>query len=549
MYIKKLQLQNFKRFTDLTIDLTPDSPNEQVPKLVLLIGANGSGKSSIFDGFELANNFFKHNWSTGASGSVVYSYTIDYYNKKDYNYNINFDFSQNKYFYTNIDQHNQTLTVNTNISELPKNGFYGRTAFTYIPQVNITHIGGDITDITLDEDRASAYFLEDKERFNNDVSRNIGEIINNIFTNPELAGQISKDLITKINESLSRIFYKNEEITKLKFVNVDTPRDGNPLRFWFKKGESNIDYNRLSAGEKMVFVFLYNLYVRTKHFNDTIYFFDELDLHLNTSLQYDLLKEVTEYWIPDNSQIWVASHSLGFIEYAMNNEDSVVIDFDNLNFDEEQTLKPKQKDIDVYDIAIPKATLSTILKGKKIIFCENTDDEYYNNSGLTDTLFIGSKDKFEVLARCKKEHFGIVDRDYMEDSEFDIIKKTYPNLFILSYYTFENYLYHPENIWEIDSNFDVKSYKQQILEAKNKALLDIEINSARKTIPIVKEISTKIREKTAQKIKEDLCSEDFETYYKYFNMKTYFSNKPNISKEKLSQTTWFKNQIQNIINS
>jgi AAA15 family ATPase/GTPase len=49
MFIKKLQLKNFKRFSDLTIDL---EASEETPKLVLLIGANGSGKSCVFDAFE-----------------------------------------------------------------------------------------------------------------------------------------------------------------------------------------------------------------------------------------------------------------------------------------------------------------------------------------------------------------------------------------------------------------------------------------------------------------------------------------------------------------
>lgn len=49
MHITKLELKNFKRFTDLTLDL---SALPQPPKLVLLIGANGSGKSSVFDAFE-----------------------------------------------------------------------------------------------------------------------------------------------------------------------------------------------------------------------------------------------------------------------------------------------------------------------------------------------------------------------------------------------------------------------------------------------------------------------------------------------------------------
>ncbi len=51
MFINKLQLKNFKRFTDLTVDRAAQQ-NQNPPKLVLLIGANGSGKSCIFDAFE-----------------------------------------------------------------------------------------------------------------------------------------------------------------------------------------------------------------------------------------------------------------------------------------------------------------------------------------------------------------------------------------------------------------------------------------------------------------------------------------------------------------
>ena len=50
MRITKVELKNFKRFTDLTIDgIPPDA------KLVLLIGSNGAGKSSVFDAFESMN--------------------------------------------------------------------------------------------------------------------------------------------------------------------------------------------------------------------------------------------------------------------------------------------------------------------------------------------------------------------------------------------------------------------------------------------------------------------------------------------------------------
>ena len=50
MRVKKVVLKNFKRFTDLVISDIPESS-----KLVLLIGSNGSGKSSLFDAFDWLN--------------------------------------------------------------------------------------------------------------------------------------------------------------------------------------------------------------------------------------------------------------------------------------------------------------------------------------------------------------------------------------------------------------------------------------------------------------------------------------------------------------
>ena len=47
MRVQTLHLLDFKRFHDLTIDLTQRST-----KVVAIVGPNGSGKSSVFDGFE-----------------------------------------------------------------------------------------------------------------------------------------------------------------------------------------------------------------------------------------------------------------------------------------------------------------------------------------------------------------------------------------------------------------------------------------------------------------------------------------------------------------
>ena len=56
MNLTRLRIENFKRFTDLTIDL---SSFAGAPKLVLLIGANGSGKSNAVGLQARANDEFR----------------------------------------------------------------------------------------------------------------------------------------------------------------------------------------------------------------------------------------------------------------------------------------------------------------------------------------------------------------------------------------------------------------------------------------------------------------------------------------------------------
>ncbi|PGH38797.1 MAG: chromosome segregation protein SMC, partial [Candidatus Nephrothrix sp. EaCA] len=60
MRITSIQLTNFKRFTDLIIKDIPTAS-----KLVLLIGSNGSGKSSLFDAFEYINRAIKREALSG----------------------------------------------------------------------------------------------------------------------------------------------------------------------------------------------------------------------------------------------------------------------------------------------------------------------------------------------------------------------------------------------------------------------------------------------------------------------------------------------------
>src|ERR1700733_5153867 len=203
-----------------------------------------------------------------------------------------------------------------------------------------------------------------------------------------------------------------------------------------------------------------------------------MDTHLNTALQSRLLEEIISRWIPDNAQLWTASHALEFIDYARNNQNASIIDFDLLNFDIKKELLPLSKDkLEVYEIAIPKSTIASILKGYKLVVVENQNDQYFNAAlGQDGYLFLPANNNREVFLTVKsdKDKLGLRDRDYLRDDEIKKIKSKLPNQKILNLYTFENYIYHPSNIAELNINdYNQQEYISEITRQKNEKLLSI----------------------------------------------------------------------------
>lgn len=541
MRIKSLQLKTFKRFTDLILQDIPENT-----KLVLLIGSNGSGKSSVFDAFEAANSkaFFEDN--------------EEYYRKnKESNWTLNIDFYNGSFIKISEGEGNyQSVTAKT---------FYGRSAVRYLSNLTKTTLGTGIN-IAEDADRPKFYNLADK-RFENDIDLIMEDIIKRVFGrfNGKDAGQIDEVKLFKerINAALKNIFITSAE-NMLSLESITPPADGNPIQIIFLKGLSEFHYDLLSAGEKEVINLLFNFYTRTKVFNDTIYFIDEMDSHLNTLLQYNLLKEITENWIPDNCQLWTASHSLGFIDYANDTENAAIIDFDDFNFDIPQIIEPKEKNnFEVFEIAVGKAFIDKVVQGRKIIFSENTDAILYNNLNIDNVLFFVANDKTDVFHKAKNHnHFGIIDRDYLSEDEIQQIKISYPFFFILPYYSIENLLYHPDNLKEYysltNTTFSIEDYKSELTKIKNseKDYLLTGILQARSGYPFFKENENsrelKVFRENSRGVVDLLKSDDFETFYKVFPAKdhgTTLKERQNLSKVELAKTTWFKTQVEQLINN
>ena len=527
MHISYIELKNFKRFTDLTIDL---SKLEQLPKLVLLIGANGSGKSSVFDGF---------NFITGH-----YSFPNFKYYSKSKGENPD-DFS---------------ITIKTDKGDFstyedpkpPDKSFYGRSSLRQMP-ILTKKSSQDYFNLLEDTDRPRLY-IERDNRFENDINILGQQIFDEVFNGNDFdARRLKEQYLQPINESLFRIF-GSLEAPLLELIALKPPLGGKEADVRFKKGVSEIHYNLLSSGEKGVINILLNLFVRRDTYQDTVYFIDELDIHLNTRLQYNLLQEITEHWIPDNCQLWTASHSYGFIDCARKAEHAAIIDFDSLDFDVTQLLLPEPKDsLDVFDVAVPKESIFKLFDNKQIILCENQNDEFYNLLALDDKLFVGIKNKNDVFLYVKRDprYFGLIDRDYLTNAEIKKAQKKYDKLRILGYYCFENYVYHPDNIAELNTAFDKQAYINEIVTQKNAQKLKLisKIDKIRDSYTILR-AEDKIRSDNFDTIIEALESNDLETFFPFFSMKNF--NKKSIEsynwkKEQLVSTSWFKRKIEEVL--
>ncbi len=541
MKIKKIKLFNFKRFTQLSVEEIPENA-----KLVLLIGSNGSGKSSVFDAFD---------WL--CKGSIkpkpygVDEDSLNYYRKSK-------EFASTAEIFLDkgesIVKHDWHLKTNR---EAVKK-FIGRSSIRIVSRITNN---ADPKKVANDLD-SPITFIESDHRFTTDVYLYI-QAINKALREPVFSGRqadtlkIFQDFIEPFNTSLKNVFGGNPNTT-IRIAEFEDATPQTPAKLIFKKGDSSINYDFLSHGEKQVVILLLNFIVRQEYYKDAIIFIDEMDLHLNTKLQYNTLKEITERWIPESSQLWTATHALGFIDFANDDENSVVLDFDDFDFDKPQSIKPATKnDYQIFELAVSKEFISRIFQGRSIIFAEETDAPVFNDLGLDNKLFFDGKDKLGAFQKAKQMNLkALIDRDYLTDEEIVELKTAYPFLSILPYYSIENLLFHPDNLQEyyssIDQPFDKQEYINSLLTVKNAELLYISggIAKARDGYPFFKENENarhmRIFKENYRAIIDLLNTDQFESFYKVFPAKDYGTTlleRQNINKRFLAKTKWFKNCI------
>ena len=547
MKIESLSLVNFKRFTQLQIKQIPERS-----KLVLLIGTNGSGKSSVFDAFAFLQK--------GTRKPLPYdggSESLNYYRK-----------SKELAAAAEVRLHDGTTILKRDwqieSGHESVHKFIGRSSIRIVSRIS----NRANPNVLANDEDSPLTFIENDERFTNDVFLYI-QSINKALREPIFSGKqadtlkIFQDFIEPFNASMRNIFGDNPQTT-IRIAEFEEASPRSPAKLIFEKGNSKINYDFLSHGEKQIVILLLNFIVRQEYYKETVIFIDEMDVHLNTKLQYHAIKEITERWIPENSQLWTASHALGFIDFANDYAQGTALDFDDLDFDKTQTILPSLKNKqELYELAVSKEFLDKVFQRSAIFFAEQTDAPLYNELLLDGILFFDGKDKLGAFYKAKElGKKALIDRDYLTDDEIETLKQTYPFLHFTPYYNIEALYFHPDNLEAYfksqNKAFDKEQYRNKITDEKEKQLayISLGIAKARDGYPFFKENGKETHFKNfknnALAIADMLKSNDFETYYKVFNAKCYgtsIAERQRLGARELTKTDWFKNQIQNALNN
>ena len=463
MRIKSVHLQDYKRFVDLTISEIPETS-----RLVVLIGPSGSGKSSLFDAFLLKSWSSRTNHRT--SGDDTYG---GYYSRGLGGPDSTAQIAQ----LVNIEFHSHT----------------GLTSSDWAAAFNIRSAYRNESDFRL-QSIAPVHSSHESLRFpriidlDQSVSDNYKRLtwkrqsdIDNDAPEDMTVGEYRKEFLSDLQSAMQGLF-TDPTLRLQDFGGIQ-----NAGAFRFSKGTAiDFHYKNLSGGEKAAFDLLLDVFVKRHEYKDAIYCIDEPEAHIATALQGPLLKAILSL-VPEESQLWLATHSIGFVRQAyelMKKESDVVfLDFSNHDFDVPVTIGPRETNRSfwqsTYKVALDD--LADLVAPANIVICEGNksqaekgfDANCYNNlfsDSHPDTLFIsyGSASEVEnsenligVLQAVVKgvTVSKLVDRDDMSPDERTQTIET--GVRVLSRRELENYLYDSDVL----RTFLEKNEKQDVVDA------------------------------------------------------------------------------------
>lgn len=465
MRLLDIRVRNFRRFSDLTVTGIPPTA-----KLVVLAGPNGSGKSSFFDALLLKYRVdSQYGWTEDAK----------YYNRP-----------QEKL----IDLHVRISVTTDSGNPFAQGNLYVRSAYRSDHEFTIRSLqrqGPMLESLSLKR------LIEPDATVSINYQRLASQAMEDVFINESSGttmGDFREKLIGEVQKPFKRLF------PDLTFVGI-----GNPLAdgsFQFSKGTSTgFDYKNLSGGEKASFDMILDMVVKRRSYADAVYCIDEPEIHMNTRLQGALLDELVGL-LPGNSQLWIASHSIGMMRKAreMYDADSssvAFLDFGSHDFDQAVTLTPSKPTRAFWEGVMHVALddLTALVAPKQVVICEgnprgtvpgkNTDHDarIYNSifgDQMPDTTFISAGNSKEVqndfiglatvLPKLASgiQIYRLIDLD--DHAPDDLVEFRSRGIHVLSLRHLEAYLYDDEVLTALCESEGRSELAVNLIAAKAKAI-------------------------------------------------------------------------------
>ncbi|MFA6076867.1 MAG: ATP-binding protein [Candidatus Paceibacterota bacterium] len=472
MKIKTVRLKNFKRFDDLTINL-----GENPRKIIALVGPNGCGKSSVFDAFEEKLKDYKRaiqnehaSYFSKLWHSIIPEKKLESYNKGE----------------------SITIIKEDGSNIFDKKSFYIRSAYRFTSKLKVDSITAQ-PDIVEDLNRPYSSNAIDS-RMQGNYERLLSRLLYEFEQGNKTGTEFKKEFLEKINKIL-------ENILEVKISSLGNVGNGKGQLFFEKENSKDFPFENLSSGEKEVVDIIIDLVIKTSDFNDTVYCIDEPELHLNTAIQRKLLTEI-EKLVPDNCQLWVATHSIGFLRALQEElkDKSSIFDFSAKDyFNGTMEIKPIATTRDNWQRIFQTALedLTGLMAPKRIIYCEgklqnSLDEKLFNiifGEEFHDTLFLssGSKDavqKYSAIALTvlnkafsDVEIIALIDRD----DDLEEMKQGKTIIRKLVRREFENYLFDKQLLKKYCEK-NGKEFKESEYDSLVVNIVDDEVKDKRSDI-------------------------------------------------------------------
>ena len=442
MRIKHIRLKNYKRFNELSIADIPSTA-----KLVVLVGPNGTGKSSVFDSFLLKAN-------AAVNNHVLSGKTEQYYERVPH--------SKNTHQVANRVEIELHTTSGRAVDW--KHAFQVRSAYRNEADFRIEQLKAASA---ADEGPRLARIID----ADSSVSKNF----------ERMAWKRLQDIDRDASEGLTIGEYRRQSLGDLQKAMRDLfPSPSLSLQdfggiqagsFRFSKGHVvDFHYKNLSGGEKAAFDILLDVFLKRDEAKEAVFCIDEPELHVATGLQGPLIASVLAL-LREPAQLWVATHSIGIVREAhrmlLDRPGEVVfLDFSGRDFDNPVTITPSIPNRvfweNMYEVALDD--LSSLVAPHRVVICEGSKDKHVNAfdaqcynqlfaNKFPETLFISQGGSSEVIQSrhlvtiLKSIARGIevsklIDRDDMTDSERE--QRIGEGIRVLRRRELEEYLYDPE---------------------------------------------------------------------------------------------------------